>query len=348
MENVSYIYDHSRGRSVLGYCLVKLGLLSPNGYYPLDFSFWFSSRRNDKSGPPVIGDPRSVSGQRSFEAANFTKIELVPQMLERAIRHNFTADYVLFDSWYAWPSLIKTIRKIESGPHVICRLKDAKTLYTYNGKEYRLSALYQKIKSQLRKSKRTGLPIKRTTVTMPGSDAPVVIVFAKGYGEPEENTIKGKKQNPQPKWVAFLSTDTKLHSSTIIEHYTKRWATEVCFKECKQLLDLGKDHSQHFDAQVFAASLSFLRYAVLSYLNEAENTSSKGILFEHLADEAAQITYVQKIWQFFRALFSISFSKIFELFGIEESFQSYFSALEQAIVDNTPVLGCGTRVITYP
>ncbi|MFC1812333.1 transposase [Thermodesulfobacteriota bacterium] len=342
IENVSFVYDHCLGRSVLGYCLVKLGLLSQNGYYPLDFSFWFSSTRHAKSPATVVGDPRSISGQRSFEAANSTKLELALQMLKRAIAYGFNADYVLFDSWYAWPSLISAIRDIKKGPHVICRLKDSKTQFVYQDKKYRLSALYQKVKGQLRKSKCIGLLIKRVTVKMPNDDKPVVIIFAKGYSEPETESIKGKKQKSQPKWVAFLSTDGRLQAATIIKHYTKRWSTEVCFKECKQLMGLGKDHSQNFDAQVFAATISFLRYAVLSYLNEVENTGSKGILFEHLADEAAQITYVQRLWQFFRSLFANSFSKIFELFEIEEEFQPYFYALEQAVVDFMPALGCET------
>jgi hypothetical protein len=207
MENVSYIYDHSRGRSVLGYCLVKLGLLAPNGYYPLDFSFWFSSTRHAKSPEPVIGDPRSISGQRSFEAATCSKLELALQMISRAMGCGFKAAYVLFDSWYAWPSLIRAIRGLDDAPHVICRLKDSKTKYGYQGKKYQLSALYQKVKNQLQKSRRTGLLLKRVTVTMPGSDQPVVIVFAKGYQEPETESVKGKKQCEKPKWVAFLSTD---------------------------------------------------------------------------------------------------------------------------------------------
>jgi len=53
-------------------------------------------------------------------------------------------------------------------------------------------------------------------------------------------------------------------------------------------MGVGNDHSQNFDAQVFAATISFLPYTVLSYLNEAENMRSKCILFEHLADEAAR------------------------------------------------------------
>jgi hypothetical protein len=342
MQNVSYIYDHSRGRSVLGYCLVKLGMLSPTGYYPLDFSFWFSSTRHAKSPDPVIGDPRSISGQRSYEAATYTKLDLAQQLISRALACGFRADYLLFDSWYAWPSMISSIRGLDDAPHVICRLKDSKTKYGYKGKKYKLSALFQKVKSQLQKSKRTGLLLKRVTVDMPGSNQPVVIVFAKGYKEPEAESEKGKKRCKQPKWVAFLSTDLSLHSATIIKHYTKRWATEVCFKECKQLLGLGKEQSQSFDAQVFAATLSLLRYAILSHLNEVENTGSKGVLFEHLADEAAKVTYVQRLWQFFRDLFAVSISKIFELFKIEEEFQAYFNVLEKAVQGCVPALGCET------
>jgi len=80
----------------------------------------------------------------------------------------------------------------------------------------------------------------------------------------------------------------------------------------------------------------------LSHLNEVENTGSKGMLFEHLAEQAAQVTYVQRLWQFFRRLFAISFSKIFELFKIEEEFHSYFCTLEQAVVAGVPALRCET------
>lgn len=81
---------------------------------------------------------------------------------------------------------------------------------------------------------------------------------------------------------------------------------------------------------VSVPSFYFLqRYAVLNYLNETEHKRSRGNLFEHLVDEAAQITYAQRLWRFFRGLLKISFSKIFELFNIEEEYQSYFSILDQ-------------------
>jgi hypothetical protein len=340
MENVSYIYDHSKGRSILGFCLVSLGLFTGSGYYPLDFSYWVSKRRHQKSPMVDPGDCRSVSGQMSHEALNYTKLDLALRMIQRAVSQGLHAGYVLFDSWYAWPGFIIAIGKIKKGLHVICRLKDSKVRYEYKGKNYRLSTLYQRVKKDLRKSKRTGLLLKKVHVTMSG--CPVIIVFVKGYNEPEESAVKGKKKSKEPKWVAFLSTHTDLQTATVIKKYTRRWACEVFFKESKQLLDLGKDASNSFQSQVCATTISFMRYAVINYLNEKEHHMGVGPLFQELADKAATFTYAQRIWQFFKGLFEISFSKIFELFEIEDDFRSFFDILNQSVSRFAPVQGCET------
>ncbi len=68
IENVSYIFDHNLGRSVSGFCIVTLDLLAGNGFYPIDFAYRFGNKRNDKSPDEKIGDPRSISGMRSYEA----------------------------------------------------------------------------------------------------------------------------------------------------------------------------------------------------------------------------------------------------------------------------------------
>jgi hypothetical protein len=93
------------GRSVLGYCIVTLGILTGHGFYPIDFAYYFSKKRNAKT-PFTIGDPRSNSGQRSFEAEHYTKLELACMLLERAVNSGILPGYVLFDSWYSWPVLI--------------------------------------------------------------------------------------------------------------------------------------------------------------------------------------------------------------------------------------------------
>jgi hypothetical protein len=67
-----------------------------------------------------------------------------------------------------------------------------------------------------------------------------------------------------------------------------------------------------------------------------------GTLFEELADETATFTYAHRIWQFFKGLFEISFSKIFELFEIEDDFQSFFDTLNQSVSRFAPIQGCET------
>ena len=342
IENVSFIYDHNLSRSVLGFCIVTLGLFTAQGFYPLDFAYCFSKRRHSKSPGENIGDPRKSSGQRSFEAKHYNKLELSLMMIRSAVNRGIVPGYVLFDSWYSWPKLINAIRKIKKSIHVICRLKDSNVHYEYNAKKYRLSALYQKVKSQLKKDKRTGLLLKRVAIKLPESNEIAVIIFSRGYCEPQIDKPKGSKKKKEPKWVAFLSTDIQLHGSTIIKKYTKRWPIEVCFKECKQMLGLGKDQSNDFNAQVFATTASFLRYNLLNYLNKIENYSTLGELFEHIADASAVTTYAHRLWDFFCGLFMVSFSTIFELFKINEDFHQYLDTLTESLSELTPFQGCET------
>ncbi len=342
LENVSYLYDHNLGRSVLGYCIVTLGFLTGHGFYPIDFAYYFSKKHNAKT-PFVIGDPRSSSGLRSFEAQQYTKLELAFMLIERAANCRLLPGYILFDSWYSWPVLINRIRNLkDKSIHVICRLKDSKVKYQYRGKAYQLSELYQKIKHGLRKDSRTGLLLKRVTVLFPGSDQKAVIIFSKGYCEPQIDETNGKKKKKEPKWAAFLCTDTGLQAATIIRKYTMRWPIEVCFKECKQMLGLGKDQSNDFNAQVFATTASFMRYNLLNYMNKFDNHSTLGELFDQLVDQTAVISYAHRLWDFFRGLFMVSFSTLFKILEINEEFQPYCNALTEAISDFGPFQGCET------
>ncbi len=342
IENVSFHYDHSIGKTVLGYCIVTLGMFTGKGFYPIDFAYNFGQKRHSDSPDENIGDPRSISGQRSFEAKHYSKLDLAVMMIERAIDNGFTARYVLFDSWYAWPAVIKKVRAIKDDLHVICRLKENPSKYHYQGKRYRLSELYQKVKSQLKKDNKTGLLLKRVTVKLPDCDEESVIVFAKGYREPKKDNLNGKKKTKESKWDAFLSTDTRLHASSIIKKYIKRWPVEVCFKECKQLLGLGKEQGNSFNAQVFSTTAAFMRYSLISYLNEAERHSTLGSLFETLVDDTAVTTYAQRLWDFFQGLFKTSFSKIFDLFNIQDDFHPYLDSITQALEASTPIIGCET------
>ena len=77
-------------------------------------------------------------------------------------------------------------------------------------------------------------------------------------------------------------------------------------------------------------------------MNQSENYSTRGKLFENIADESAVITYAHRLWEFFYELFQISFSKIFELFEIEDDFQSYIDAISESLKGLAPFKGCET------
>lgn len=328
IENVSYVYDHNEGRSVLGYCMVVIGLFTSGGFFPLDFGFSASDRKH-KRGCEYQGDKRSATGRMNAEA-KMTKLELVESMIKNALSRGVKANYVLFDSWFSFPAFISKIRKLEL--HVICRLKDMKTKYCYNDNDYRLSELYHQIRHSFRKDRETGLYLCSVTVHVSGVGLST-IVFARGYQDTD-----GHKD----KWVAFLSTDLSLKSSEIIKKYTNRWSIEVFFKESKQLLALGKEQSTSFNAQIASTSISMMTYTMLAFLNNSEKMPTKGELFEHLADKAAEITYGQRLWVFFYYLFKTSIESLLKLLALKSDCSDYMNIIDNSLQTFTPFPGCET------
>jgi hypothetical protein len=49
-----------------------------------------------------------------------------------------------------------------------------------------------------------------------------------------------------------------------------------------------------------------------------------------------------RLWDFFRGLFLVSFSTIFDLFKINEDFQHYLDALTESLTELTPFQGFET------
>jgi hypothetical protein len=76
------------------FCIVTLGLFTGSAFYPLDHAYFFSNKRHAKT-PEKIGDPRSSSGLRSYEAKHRTKLELALSMISRAVKAGICPGYVL-------------------------------------------------------------------------------------------------------------------------------------------------------------------------------------------------------------------------------------------------------------
>jgi hypothetical protein len=122
------------------------------------------------------------------------------------------------------------------------------------------------VKKEPKKSKRSGLVLKRVKIVMTGSDETIIIVFVKGYNEHEESSLKGKRKQNETKWAAFLSTNTCLQLTTIIKKYTKCWAGEVFFEVSKQPLSHGEGASNSLQFQVCATTISVIQYTFINFL----------------------------------------------------------------------------------
>ena len=294
IEEVSWIYDHNQGKAVLGYEVLTLGVLMPQGFYPLDFGCHFSCRKGKHYRPAQA----TGSTARRVKEAGLSKLELSLQMLQRALTKGVRASYVLFDRWFTSPKFLQAIRAL--GLHAIGRLKNDAVRYGYQGRWLTVAQLYRLKKSDLVWNQELQYSLATVAVTC-ANGLTGKIIFSKGYQEPEIDQRPGAKLAPKSYWAAFFTTDANLTAPEVVKKFMSRWSIEVFFKEAKTLLGLGKDPGQSFQAQICAITLTFLRYNLLAFLKEQQTARpSTGDLFHQLEQEIAPLSYVEKIVSYFR------------------------------------------------
>ncbi len=98
LENLSFVYDHSQGKTVPGYEILALGLLTPRNFYPVNFGHHFS-QTVPASAPEA--QPRKRRGElarRLKEARELSKPALALKLLEKALAQGISAPYLLVDA----------------------------------------------------------------------------------------------------------------------------------------------------------------------------------------------------------------------------------------------------------
>lgn len=276
IELVSYHYDHKTNRTILGNQCLQLGYHNGVNFFPLDVTFNTSSKRPNNKVRDI--DKRTIGWRRRKEALS-KKTETLISMVDRAWRSGIDAGFVLFDSWFSHDDVISKIYDIGYG--VICRLKKGRVKYEYRGQRQTLKQLWHLT--------------KRHTVFVDGFNVKAICLNVK---LPKTGDVRilfisdGKKA-----WHAILSTDTELEASEILSYYARRWAIEVFFKDAKQMLYMGKEQSNTFDAIVACYSMVMIRYLLLVYiLNKRRNDGPIGPLFRELSDENQLLSMAEKLW----------------------------------------------------
>ncbi len=277
IELISYHHDHKVKHSILGTQFLQLGYHDGSNFFPIDGAFHTSKHRPNDIIRHV--DKRTNGWKRRKEALS-KKTDVLVQMADRAYKAGIDAAFMLFDSWFAHDDTISRIYKVGYG--VICRLKKNRVKYDYNGKQYTLKQLWQQVaKKKTKIIDDQNLKGVCLNVTLPRTGL-VRILFVSD----------GRKD-----WQVLLCTDIDLEPAKILQYYARRWSIEVYFKDAKQLLYMGKDQSNTFDAQVAANSLVMIRYLLIVYiLSKRRIQGPIGPLFRQESDRQSFLIFAKAIW----------------------------------------------------
>lgn len=318
VEMASYVYDHTRKKSILGFQKLVLGIF--DGHHLLPIGERICSGKHAPQATSKATKYRKVAKAEKIDPQSpgaierkqikQTKLEKAFSLLKDAQNRGFKASTLLMDSWFCFNSFIVKIvkrRKLQ----VICQLKHLPRTnnYLFNNKRYTLKALYISVaKSKLRMVKNYHFKQATIIVTIPETDVQLKIVFV--------------QNDDNDKWHAFAATNIKLSAKAILEAYSKRWSIEVFFKNSKQHLGYGKEQMSNLDSIIACDALVLMRYAILTDIAAKENAKFY-TTFDSLREQNSKQCFGIKLLQFFLDQLNFILDKL------EEFVQNDFK--EQAI-----------------
>lgn len=193
--------------------------------------------------------------------------------------------YVLTDSWFFCERLLQYVRKLKKGGvHLISMARMGKAKYEHENKEYTPKELNRKLKGKRKRCRKLRAEYASCTAHYKGVAVKLFFVRYRG----------------QEDWKLMVTTDRSLSFVDMMETYHIRWSIEVCFKEAKQYLRLGKGQSQDLDAQIADATISMIQYSLLSLSKRFEEYETLGGMFRDQQQEALSWTLVERIRGLFR------------------------------------------------
>lgn len=276
VELLARVKDHTTNRYFKGFRKLTVGWTDGATFIPLIFALLSSSEAKNRlyeQGPEVpTGSPGQLRRQESIQKATDVLLDSLSEILTCV--KDF--QYVLFDSWFSWPKVIKGVKAYHRD--VICMLKDMPTLfYTYQGKNYTLSKLYAQLDN---KHFDKSSYIASIVVNYYGISARVVFV-------------RNRNSTNKREWLALLSTDITITEEEIIRIYGLRWDIEVYFKVCKSFLGLAKEYQgRSYDSMVAHTAIVTIRYMILSIeTRENQDNKAHGGMFYEFCDEIKSLEF---------------------------------------------------------
>lgn len=281
VELLAKVFDHTTRQFVRGLRMLTLGWSDGNSFVPVAFSLLSSEKEQNRLCGMNESIDKRTTGYKRRRESTMKATDVMFELLSQAQSAGVTAKYLLFDSWFAYPSVILRVLT-RHAMNVICMLKAMPHVYyEFEGRRVTLNQLY----SRVRKRRGRAKILASVTVTIgkdeQGQPVPAKIVFV-------------RNRNKSRDWLALLSTDTSLSDAEIVRIYGKRWNIETFFKMTKSYLRLAKElQGRSYDFMVAHTTIVFTRYIMLAVLSrEEEDPRTLGKLFYDCCDELADIRFI--------------------------------------------------------
>ena len=299
VEGTSFYFDHTEGRHRTGHQMLQLGLASPKGFLPIEAQLVMGEKGSiNKPKDKPFKDQRSSAARDMRRAQEQTKHQLLRDMIPRALRAGFTAQYALADAWFGCKENVACC--LDNQLTAIFQMKRGNLTYQYQGHSYTASQLYAKVQRNMRpKNRRARYKTASLVVSLnletddqqPARWVEVRLVFSAPVRATHAQT-----------WVVFLCTDVSLSDAKILEVYSLRWSIEVYFKEIKQNLGFLKEQSGRYQVAYASVHLVALRYLLLFEAMLRSGQLSYGEIRDRESGRLQTLTYAVLLWQLFRAL----------------------------------------------
>lgn len=285
VELLSRVKDHTTGAYVRGFRMLTLGWSDGATFLPLVFSLLSSrkaSNRYQEINPAI--DKRTIGYRRRREALK-KGTETMFTLLDEINPAKLGAKTLLFDSWFAYPSIIAKV--VMNYPlHVVCMIKRSpKIHYTYEGESYTLNQLYKKVRKKRGRAKiLASILVGLGHHDKDGKEVQARIIFV-------------RDRNRSKKWLALLTTNLDHSEEDAVRVYGKRWAIECFFKVTKSHLRLAKEfQGRSYDSMTAHTTIVFLRYMMLALSSrEEEDPKTIGQLFYVCCDEVDDIRFTEAL-----------------------------------------------------
>lgn len=287
-EGLSRVFNHVIRKHVYAYKLLVLGYSDGKSFTPLDFSLHnekgkkknYGLTKQQRKGQYSKKREQSSHGAKRKKEMRARKGANLLKMLKRAVKHGIIAEYLLMDSWFLSEAIIDQVRKIKKGAiHIVAMCKMDKRKYVYNDKEYNANDLRKYLKQNAKRSKKIKAYYIEAAVDYKGHTLKLFFI----------------RLSKRSKWRLMVSTDMDLSLTRAYRIYGNRWAIEVFFKECKQLLGLGKNQSRDFDSQIASTTISFIQYTILALSKRFDSYETIGGIFEKSSKCLTEQILIDKI-----------------------------------------------------